>query len=94
MYQHVPLRYTALLLLAAFGNQTLEAASPDKKFIELGWDIPSTAELREHWREMERTTPFDGVMFRVEAQDGQGRRLSSEAIWDARPWKRDWLNRR
>jgi hypothetical protein len=37
------------------------AAVPRKKFIELGWDIPSTTVLREHWREMEQTTPFDGV---------------------------------
>jgi hypothetical protein len=40
---------------------------------------------------MERTTPFDGVMFRVDVQDEQGTRLSTEAIWDGRPWKRDWL---
>lgn len=86
-----PLRCTALLLIVANGTLTAEAVPPDKKFIQLGWDIPSTAQLREHGRNMERTAPFDGVMFRVEAQDGQGTRLSSEAIWDARPWKRDWL---
>ena len=40
---------------------------------------------------MEQTTPFDGVMFRVEAQDDQGTRLSSQSIWDAKPWKREWL---
>jgi hypothetical protein len=91
MKHHLLLRHAALLLLVALGNQALEAAPPNKKFIELGWDIPSTAQLREHWREMERTAPFDGVMFRVEAQDEQGTRLSSEAIWDAKPWKRDWL---
>lgn len=91
MKQHLLLRHTALLLLIALGNQTLGTAPPDKKFIELGWDIPSTAQLRQHWRDMERTAPFDGVMFRVDAQDGQGTRLSSEAIWDGRPWKRDWL---
>lgn len=81
----------ALLLLAGLGSPTAKAAAPDKKFIELGWDIPSTADLREHWRDMERTTPFDGVMFRVEAQDGQGNRASSEAVWDGKPWQRDWL---
>jgi hypothetical protein len=70
---------------------TASAASPDKKFIELGWDIPSTAQLREHWQEMEQTTPFDGVMFRVEVQDDQENRLSTQAIWDGKPWKREWL---
>jgi hypothetical protein len=66
-------------------------ASPRVKFVELGWDIPSTASLRENWREMEQTTPFDGVMFKVEASDDHGARLSTEAIWNNRPWKRDWL---
>lgn len=47
--------------------------------------------LREHWRDMEQAASFDGVMFRVEAQDDQGARLSSESIWDANSWKRDWL---
>jgi hypothetical protein len=67
------------------------AAVPRKKFIELGWDIPSTTVLREHWREMEQTTPFDGVMFKIETRDDQGQALGSEAIWDGRPWKRTWL---
>ena len=87
----LPLRYTALLLLVAIGNLTADAVPPDKKFIELGWDIPSTADLREHWRDMEQAAPFDGFMFRVEAQDDQGARLSSESIWDGNAWKRDWL---
>ncbi len=80
----------ALLGLA----QVLAAAEPALsrvKFIELGWDIPSTALLRESWREMERSTPFDGVMFKVETADDQGRKLNSEAVWDARPWRREWL---
>ena len=50
----------AVLFLASLA----EAVSADrpaaarKKFIELGWDIPSTALLRESWREMELVTPF------------------------------------
>ena len=40
---------------------------------------------------MEQTTPFDGVMFKVDAKDRQGGTLSSEAIGDGRPWKREWL---
>jgi hypothetical protein len=58
----LPLRYTALLLLVVLGNLTAEAVPPDKKFIELGWDIPSTADLREHWRDMEQAAPFDGAL--------------------------------
>jgi len=76
------------VVLGAFAP---EVAPPRIKFIELGWDIPSTALLRENWRAMEGDTPFDGVMFKVETRDDQGRKLSSEAIWDARPWQRAWL---
>jgi hypothetical protein len=84
------LRFTVLLLCAGLAYRVAEA-QPNQKFIELGWDIPSTAQLREHWQEMERTTPFDGVMFRVEVDDDQGTRLSSQSIWDAKPWQREWL---
>jgi len=85
--------FVAALTLAA-GTQAFagdEPAAPRKKFVELGWDIPSTALLRDRGREMEQTTPFDGVMFRVDTKDDQGRKLSSEAIWDGRPWNREWL---
>ena len=83
----------ALVVAAlAFGvPRTLPATVIHKKFIELGWDIPSTSRLRELWREMEQTTPFDGVMFKVEARNDQGQALSSEGVWDRRPWKRAWL---
>jgi hypothetical protein len=85
--------FIAALTLASFADASGagETAASPKKFIELGWDIPSTTRLRESWREMEQTTPFDGVMFKVEAKDDQGRTISSEAIWDAQPWKREWL---
>ena len=76
-------------LIPALGAD--EPAASRKKFIELGWDMPSTVLLRESWREVERAAPFDGVMFKVETKDEQGRALSSEAIWDGRPWKHEWL---
>lgn len=82
----------ALILVALTPAAGADApAAAHKKFIELGWDIPSTTVLRQNWREMELAAPFDGVMFKVEAKDEQGRSLSTEAIWDSRPWKRDWL---
>ena len=37
-------------------------ATPRKKLIELGWDIPTTRYLKERWREMEENAPFDGVV--------------------------------
>ena len=52
-----------------FGIVLVAAAEvPRKKFIEVGWDIPDTAFLRQHWQEMERTAPFDGVNFYVAAK--------------------------
>ena len=91
MNQPLLLRCAALLLLLVLGHQTVGASPPGKKFIELGWDIPTTADLRQHWRDMEQTTPFDGIMFRVEALDEHANRVSSESVWDAKPWQRDWL---
>ncbi|HWQ92196.1 MAG TPA: hypothetical protein VN673_11035, partial [Clostridia bacterium] len=52
---------------------------------------PATGQLREEWHTMEATAPFDGVLFKVELEDEQGHKLSTEAIWDTRPWKREWL---
>jgi len=83
----------AALALAALTHALSadEPAARHRKFIELGWDIPSTALLREAWHAMETNTPFDGVMFKVETKDDQGASRSTEALWDARPWKREWL---
>jgi hypothetical protein len=79
-------------LACAWWNPSARAGEPGrKKFVELGWDIPDTAFLRAHGAEMERTTPFDGLMFQVSAKDDQGQALSTEAIWDAKPWRRAWL---
>jgi hypothetical protein len=32
-----------------------------KKLIQIGWDQPPTDYVREQWREIEATTPFDGI---------------------------------
>ncbi|MCY2994654.1 MAG: hypothetical protein NTY19_43355 [Planctomycetota bacterium] len=86
-----PLLLRCAVLLLVLGHQTAGAAPSGKKFIELGWDIPTTADLRQHWQDLEQTTPFDGIMFRVEALDEHSNRVSSESVWDANSWKRDWL---
>ncbi len=65
------------------------AAAADKKFIELGWDIPDTKFLREHFREMENEGPFDGVMFRVEAKTDDGKIVSTHSGWNREPWKKE-----
>lgn len=63
----------------------------EKRFIELGWDIPDTAFLREHHRQMEEEGPFDGVIFRVEATTGEGKTVSTQGGWNREPWPRDWF---
>ena len=37
----------------AAANASQSAPPPRKKFIEVGWDIPDTAFLRQHWQEMD-----------------------------------------
>ncbi len=66
--------------------------TPHKKLIELGWDIPDTAFLRQNYTIMEQTTPFDGVIYelaQVVPSDGQtSQKQSSQWLWDAAPWER------
>lgn len=67
-------------------------ASNKKKFIELGWDIPNTAFLKKNYNDMERMTPFDGVIFYVEARSTSGKKVSSQSVWDATEWKKEWFS--
>jgi len=70
---------------------SLNCPGGDKKFIELGWDIPDTAFLRAHHAEMEKEGPFDGVIFRVEGTKEDGKKVSTQSGWNGEPWKRDWF---
>jgi len=76
------------LLVLSFSCSTPAA---DKKFIELGWDMPSTKFLRAHWHEMEKEGPFDGVIFRVEAKTDDGKEVSTQSGWNREAWKRSWF---
>jgi hypothetical protein len=79
----------SLLLLIA-GVCSVRAA--DRKFIELGWDMPDTAFLRAHLREMEQEGPFDGVIFRIETKTGDGKQVGTQDGWNREPWKQEWFN--
>ena len=68
------------------------AQAADKKFIELGWDMPDTKFLRAHYREMQEEGPFDGVIFRVEATTSDGKKVSTQAGWNREPWKQEWFD--
>ena len=62
-----PLVLALTLFAAAIGPraeaQTMnpDGAAPRKKLIQIGWDQPPTYYVREHWREIEAATPFDGI---------------------------------
>jgi hypothetical protein len=62
-----------------------------KKLIEFGWDEPDTSFLRVHQRELAQT-PFDGCVFHVHAQIGQGRSENVAWLgWGRRSFTRDQL---
>jgi hypothetical protein len=62
-----------------------------RKFVQLGWEIPSTSYLRENWRTMEANAPFDGVIFSASAAAEGSRRVSTQSMWDGRAWQREWF---
>lgn len=46
-----------LVLGATLGD--VARAAPRKKLIHLGWDQPTTGYLRDHWKKLDETAPFD-----------------------------------
>jgi hypothetical protein len=72
-------------------NSDLTFQTPSKKFIELGWDIPNTAYLKEHHEEMQQKTPFDGIMLALETLDSEGKKISSQHIMTTQKWEPAWF---
>ena len=72
-----------MLLCAALGAS---AAESGKKFIELGWDIPTTDFLRDHWEQMEANAPFDGVLYDLAVTSPDGKSWSSQSLFSAEVW--------
>ncbi|MBP7950230.1 MAG: hypothetical protein KA004_11280 [Verrucomicrobiales bacterium] len=69
----------------------LAASAGEKKFIEIGWDIPDTAFLRENFREMEKEGAFSGVLFRAEAKSGTETTVTTLSGWNGEPWEKAWF---
>lgn len=79
----------ASILLVALGvSSSLKGEIPRKRFIELGWDIPSTQFIRDHYQTMEADSPFSGVIYRIQPEKGEWKD-SSEWMFSAEPWKRE-----
>ena len=87
------LRLPALIAFLGFadaGWSQTAPAQPQKHLIQLGWDQPTTAFVRDHWEEMEKGSPFDGLVVVLHA-DHAGRVINENAILDATPWPRSVL---
>lgn len=82
------LAFAALAAACLCAGET--GAQSGKKFIQVGWDIPTTQFLRQHWQEMERGAPFDGVVFKVVAK-AEGKACDSQQFWQRVRWKREWF---
>lgn len=76
----------SLLAAAAALAAQLGREEPRKKLIEFGWDEPSTAFLRAHSVEMERT-PFDGCVYHA---DVAGASLAWQ-VWGRRAFREEEL---
>lgn len=64
-----------------------------RKFLECGKNVPNTAYLKTYHEEMQRTTPFDGVVLSLEATAPDKKRCSSLSIMDAAAWDPAWFRR-
>jgi hypothetical protein len=79
---------TLLLGMALLGAVCVLNATPPHraKLLHYGWDMTNPRQLREHWREMEATMPFDGVIFPLTNADGWA---ASLYMWDGSSWPAD-----
>jgi hypothetical protein len=76
----------------ALAIATSGASAGEKKIIELGWDIPTTGYMKDHWEAMEQEGPFDGVIFKVIVEDGE-KKYDSSWGWDTQGWRREPFSR-
>jgi len=81
---------TATILSALALAGTGATAGPlDKKIIEFGWDVPDTAYVRAHIRDMEKL-PFDGFVLRMYgARDAE--KVDGYTVFRKEAWKREWF---
>lgn len=63
--------FLLLGVLASTSPGIAPTTSPAKYLIEFGWDEPTTAYMREHVAQMEKT-PFDGTVYHVQYRNADG----------------------
>ncbi len=85
---------TSLSLLTAT-TLTLVMSAPSnalaKSIIQLGWDQPTTAYVRDHWRELEKG-PFDGITIEV-AFEHHGKKYNDYGVMTREAWPREALEK-
>jgi hypothetical protein len=65
--------------------------SPRKKLIHIGWDQPPTEYVRDHWRQIEATTPFDGITL-VAKFTHENKTHDENGVLVPQKWPREALN--
>ena len=65
---------------------------PAKKLIQLGWEQPSPQILKQNYKMMEATSPFDGITIGLR-DTINGFVISEETVFVAREIKREWLQK-
>ncbi|MBC7529833.1 MAG: hypothetical protein H7308_20070, partial [Chthonomonadaceae bacterium] len=76
--------------LAQAPDKVSTTKRPGKKLIEVGWDQPDTKQLRMMGKQMEETTPFDGVVY-VLKFTAEGKTYDENKILTLTPLKKEWL---
>lgn len=80
----------ALMLGATLAGST--QAAPRKKLIHLGWDQTTTSYLRDHWKKLDETAPFDGITFEVRFTDA-GQLYTEYSVMRTKRWNREVLQK-
>ncbi len=77
------------LFFVVFTATPIQAQAP-KHLLQLGWDQPTTAFVRQHWQAMEAGAPFEGIIVGIHTRHG-GRTIDEDAILDPIAWPREAL---
>ena len=79
----------AVLAALALAAEGAAAAPLDKRIIEFGWDVPDTASVRAHIRDMEKL-PFDGCVLRMYGTH-DGEKVDGYTVFRKEAWTRGWF---
>lgn len=69
------------------------AQEPAKKLIELGYDMPSNLDIRDHCEGIDNASPFDGVVFDIKGplEESSGRPRDLANAMNRERWEAAWF---